>query len=371
MCRKVIEKVQFYHQSLFMIGILILHGMKSADIDVYGAWYLSVIALSCIGVKIVTTIYDRRELLWMLFLGGIAIYGFFINHSVTFVLSLFCILGVKGIELGPIFKWAFWSKLFIIPITVLLATMGIIENKLFPGLPKFIASENIYIHRDIYAYGYAHPNRLFFQIVTLALLALIVYGEIYSKWIWPISTLVIYCAYRILMCRAGWYIWLGICLLAIVNWSAGKIQLGELFHKLLCLTPLGVTTLAYFLMSQYHQGTAIGNKMNDILTRRLEWVHPYWPELYKHILPLNDVVNEDFTAVVFPFNFGLIVWGIAICAYMRMLFDFYKKNQWHYLLINVAMWIYSFSEYLPVGIASNIFLLCLGNVLYKKEKEAD
>lgn len=361
-----IKELQKYQELLFLIYIVILHGMRTLCIGFFDILWLSGLSLICLMLKFLITHYTKKELLWMVFFTLFAGLSFWANRDWTLLLTVFSIWGAKNVNLHRVFKWCLWSGVGILILRFSLVAVGIVDCGYSEGMPKYSAITGLWEKVNIPQLGFPHPNYAYMSVFMTVLLAVLCYGEKMRWWGYGGLTAVMYVMYKILYCRTGWYMWI-ITLVMIAFYEVIKrTKVKEWYLSLLCFLPLLFGIMSIVILYMLEAGNQFAVWINNCFTGRFAIaLNTCLPNLYGIIGNVPRTSNE-IGYVFFPYNYGWVVYIISIVVYMRSMWYMKRTGKDYACLVLAIVAGYFMGEAVPLSVGWNVALLLISTLLYRK-----
>ena len=315
-------------------------------------------------LKMAVTDFTLREIIVMavfILLLGINLLR---NGERTLVLTAMGIFGAKNVSLDKFFKYALWVKAVLTVGTLVLAAVGVIENRSW-NLPK---NGERY---DIYCYGYFHPNATFANIFVLLLLAIIVYKDKLKWYAYVIGTGIMLAAYKVLFCRTGLLVWGVLCLMVLGYRLAKHWKWEKIYMAILTAVPVILAALTLILPMWARANTTVNEKLNLYLTGRIRHINNTIDRI-KYLI-MGHVPREDFDSFYFHliYNYGWVLFVLCLVAYCAGIWYCNKKANFYGAIALSIMAVYGFMEQLPLSVLWNLPLLYLSWILFKEKEVTD
>lgn len=366
---KIRRKLAEYSEIWFLIYILITGGMRAIGRGVSDMLWLTGIAFLFLGIKLIVTDYSKKELFWMAAFGGLVILNFLINHERTLFLTMISIYGAKNVNLNKVFFYSLWSKLLLFGGQVVLVCLGVLEGGYSDGMPKYSILKGETAYYRVPCLGFTHPNYTYLSIIMIALLALMVYKE-RLKWIHlGIISAILLLFYKVLLCRAGWYIWIITLMIIAVYKLAEKLELKEIYVKLLCIIPALLAVFSVVIVILMAQGNMFAEWVNKCLTGRIA-IAASWclPDLFTLLANPVRTANE-IAYIQLPYNYGWVLYLFLLILYTKTMWIMAKQNEDYYVIVFAVISIYFIGEAVPVSVGWNTSLLLVSGLLFRKMGE--
>lgn len=366
---KVRKKLAEYSEVWFSIYILITGGMRAIGRGVSDMLWLSGIAFLFLGIKLIVTDYSKKELFWMAAFGGLVILNFLINHERTLFLTMISIYGAKNVNLNKVFFYSLWGKLLLFSGQVVLVCLGIIEGGYMEEMPKYSVLRGEWENYQIPCLGFTHPNYTYLSIIMMAFLVLLVYKE-RLKWIHlGIISVILFLFYKVLLCRTGWYIWLITLMIIAAYKLAVKLELKEIYVRLLCIMPVLLAVFSVVMVILMAQGNAFAGWVDKCLTGRIAIAASSCLSGLFTLLANPVRTANEIAYIQLPYNYGWVLYLFLIILYTKTMWIMAKQNGDYYVIVFAVISIYFIGEAVPVSVGWNTSLLLVSGLLFQKMGE--
>ena len=357
------KKLANYQEIFYLLFLLPMTGMNSMGINSDDRIYLYVFALATVFLllKMAVTDFTWREIVIMGVLTVLFGMNFLRNGEKTLILTVMAIFGAKNVNLDKVMKYALWEKAVLTVGTLTLAAAGVIENEIVT-LPK--SGEWI----EIPCYGYYHPNMTFANIFVILLLTIMVYQDKLKWYTYIIGTIILSIAYNVLICRTGILVW-GVLCFTIIGYKITKHFRKEmLYMKIFPVIPIavGVCTIIFPVIAK--KNVLFDEWINRVLNSRITFVNEAYGQIWNSVM--GQVSQKHFDNMYFDmlYNYGWILFGIGLVAYVVGMWYCNKKGQYYITIALATMAIYGYMELLPLSVLWNLPLAYLAQVLFRGEK---
>lgn len=360
------KKLGEYQEIYYLIFILAMTGLTSAGINSGYKIYKVVFAVVTLFLllKMAVTDYTWREILLMALVTVLLGINLLRGGEKTLILTAMGIFGAKNVSLEKVFKYAFWLKTTLTAGTMLLAAVGVIENREIL-LPKNL--ETVTLH----CYGYHTPNMAFANIFVILLLAVIVYRDKLRWYAYVIGTGIMLAAYRLFMCRTGIVAW-GILLLMVLGYRVIRRWKHEKAYMTLFVAIPVVLALLTLILPLWVRKDAVANQMlNYYLTGRIDLINPFYDNIKNAVWGNIPRIDFDISYFHVLYNYGWIVFVLWLVAYCAGMWYCNKKSNYYGTIGLGIMAVYGFMELLPLSVLWNLPLLYLAGILFREKRVTD
>lgn len=343
----------------FAVNILMKAFAYDHGDDIYQCFFI--FGMIFLGLKLVTTKYNLREVAWAAILGGVGLALSIITKQNTWLLLFLTIIGMKNCSFRLMIKLALYIRAFCAVVLVLGSTYGFYDmgDKTKPN----VAYEEI----PVYSFGLGEPNYAFLTIFILLLLLLYYNYEKLNQW-WFIGTMATaWIFYDLTFCRTGIIVFCFCWALIIFE----KFVKNEKWKAVLAYSvPVGAV-LSFLLMVFYNGANGVMARMNHYVSGRIYIMNSYYKNQGLAFYPRNQ---EYFYANYFglidnTYMFVLLYcgWAVAIFFFIlvcRTLYVLYRQKHYKELVMIATMALYAVLEQFVMNGFMNPFILLSAILLY-------
>lgn len=370
--RGLMEKIQVFikENDWEKIGVVAYYGyfainilMKAFAYDhgdsIYKYFFL--FAMVFLGIKLVTTRYTLREVIWAAVLAGVGLALAIITKQNTWLLLFATIIGMKNCRFDMLIKLALYIRVFCLAVLVIGSTFGVFEMG-FKTTPN--AS---YVEVPVYSFGMNEPNTAFLSVV-LALMLLIYYNyeKLNLKWFVGTSAVALL-FYEFTFCRTGiivfFFCWLLIACEKCVKSKRLKVVLA-------LSVPVGAL-FSLITMVLYNPGNPVMSMMNRFVSSRIYITNGYYKDQGISLIPrTQEFFYASYHGLIDnTYMFVLLYCGVAVALFFFVLvcmtlFKLYKMECYKELIMIAAMALYGVLEQFVMNAFMNPFILLCGMLLY-------
>ncbi len=362
---KLRQRLATYQEYFFLAGFLILFSLHSVGLGTTDVKWLAGIGLLLLGIKIVITDYTKRELLIIVAMILVGALPFVINSDKLLILTIVSVVAMKNCDYRKTFLYCAVSRAVLMVGKIGLVEVGIIPNDYNGSLSKYnflTKTNSIY---EIPNYGYSHPNYLYLGAVSVALL-IVVLMQKKAKWYLLVTiTLGLYGLYRIVYCRTGFAIWLGILMMIIVYRILEKNpKVVKGYMRLLGSIPV-LLAIATVVISHYQDlNKNWAQWINMLFNGRFQrWTWQTKP-LYQMVLPQVPWKKLDNGYIYQWYNYGWLIMLLIICWMLYCSFLLIQKKLYYEMLMIAATTGYLIGEVMPFSTTWNPCVLFLAIGIY-------
>lgn len=359
-------KLKYYGEYCYLIFIFIMSccaglGFSSSEVRYLVLFFISSAFLL---IKLVSTDYTKRELVWMISLTIAVGLVFLVNRQKTLIITLMAVCGTKNVNLIKIFKVMFYSR-FVCTIAVLLFILiGVIPNTSFE-LPK--AGELI----TVYSYGYGHPNTFFINIFILVLLLIMIYKEKLKWYLYIILTAALFVAHKLVMSRTGWYLYLLLCVLLLLYHVIKKKSYKKYITKMFICLPVGICLISFFVPFMYKNQNSFAIWLNQFVTGRIFLMSEAFSNIPFSLFGYKDVYILDNAYMNLMLNYGVVCLVLYVCFITFTMVALRKRNCEYELIIMGVTALFAFMEVAPLHVFWSPCLLYMSILLFRPNGAAE
>ncbi len=359
------KKIAQYQEIFYLLYILPMVGLISAGFNSEDRFYRIVffVATFFLLIKMAVTDFTRREILWIAVITLLLGLNFLKNGEKTLIMTAMGLFGAKNVSLEKVFRSSFWLKLVLTAGTLSLAAAGIIENKM-TVLPKNG------VDYTLYCYGYLQPNATYANLFVLFFTAVLVWKDKLKWYAYIGFTLILWAAYKVLMCRTGFLVWLVFMLIILAYKLSCRMKFNKIYMFLVFLIPSIVAFLSFLLPLIGMYNAAFLETIDFYLTGRIWHLIQGWNHLDSLFLgrSLREPFDNSYYQLVV--NYGWIISAFCFVAYLRAVCLCIKGKRDYEALALSVMSIYGFMEFWPLSVGWNVSLLLLAPILFGTKSRA-
>ena len=364
------QKLQPHSELVYMCAVVLLCAIRSVGLGSKEAGVLTAIALLAVLYKIVLTDYTKKELIVGAILFGLLGYALVVNGDKMLLMSMIVIWGAKNTDIKRTLLWCLIVRVPLMVCRILLAVTGVLpgsEEELLKTNPYAGVSEYMII-RD---YGFFHVNYLYLALVSVGFLLILYLEQMEAENKWKfllaitIYTGVLYVAYKVLVCRTGFFLWLAIYVLVVVtefikpNKTILNVWLG-----LLCATPAVLLIACVVLAIIRSTNLPFVYRYDALFSGRFQRFVPYVMDIWKHPVTGGEFVKLDNGYFYCLYNCGFLVMGMLLFYLIKAMMRFKKSHAYLALLVAVGVSGYMVGEATPWSVAWNPAVLLLAYGLF-------
>ncbi len=341
----------------FAVNILMKAFAYDHGDDIYK--YFFIFGMFFLAIKLVTTKYTLREVLWAAILIGVALPLSIITKSNTWLLLFLTIIGMKNCSYQILIKIALYIRVFSVSVLVLGSTFGVYD------IGYKTTPDTAYVEIPVYSFGMGEPNYAFLCVFLTMMLLLYYNYERLNKWWFLGTSAVAFLFYELTFCRTGIAVFF-FCWGLIVFEKCVKNKKAKFILAL--SVPVGAL-FSFCTMVIYNADNPVLKLLNHYVSGRIYIMSSYFRD---QGLALYPRTQESFYASYYglidnSYMFVLLYcgWIVAIffLALMCMtLFRLYKQGHFKELVMIGTLALYGVLEQFVMNGFMNPFIL-LGAVL--------
>ncbi|CDB16986.1 putative uncharacterized protein [Clostridium sp. CAG:221] len=323
---------------------------------------ITIIAFIMLLIKLVITKYTKKEIIICIVLIAIGIMSCLSSGREGVLLTIITIIGLKKIPYRRVLYLAFIIRSFIFTALITLSLSGIIENVTINHWRDGVGIVSRY------GLGYEHPNLLHTNLFILIILFIYIFYEKLNV-ICYISILVInWIIYSFSVSRTGLFaIILAVLITALLK---RKLISKKIFYSI-CKMVIPLCVLFTILTSLGYDKFNIIKNLDRLLSGRIYYSSYFlqnykWNGFGRSLSGDKNLLDNGY--VVLIINYGIIIFGLYIFGYYKIIKKFIVHNMDKELLMIILFSIYGITEgYIP-NIFMNLSLIFLSGVIFIENK---
>jgi hypothetical protein len=358
-------KMAQYQEIYYLIFIIITGGIASAGGTAGGSIRQYVVYKMLLAVmvifwllKMIVTDYTVSEILIMAATTVLLALNYMNNGASLLIKGAMVIFAAKNVEIKKVFKVSLYTKLLATICVFAGVFLGLIENVSIL-LPKHG------VMKEIYCYGYTHPNITFYNWFSIAVIAILVFQEKMKWYVYVIVSLLLAVIYKYTVCRTGIMVWAVLCLMLIAHRLTVDKKIGKLYRLILTTVPVLVCIFTFILIIVCRYNEILNAKFNLYFTNRIYLMDREIDNMGFNIL--GEAVQKPFDNMYFYilYNYGWLVLLLIVLAYTLTMLYCLRKKLYYELIVLAAMSIYGFMEVQPLSAPRNITMIYFSYIMYK------
>lgn len=352
-----IGTVAFY--GYFAINMLMKAFAYDHGDDIYK--YFFIFGMMFLAIKLITTKYTLREIIWAAILIGVGLVLSIITKSNTWLLLFVTIIGMKNCSYHSLIKIAVYIRVISLSILVLGSTF-----ELFDIGYKTTPDTN-YVEIPVYSFAMGEPNFAFLCVfLTILLLLYYNYEKLNKWWFWG-TTAVVFLFYELTFCRTGLVVFF-FCWALIIFDKCVKNDKAKFIFAL--SVPVGAL-FSFSTMVLYNAENPVMKLINHYVTGRIYIMNGYYTNQGLALYPRPQEVfyANYFGLIDNSYMFVLVYcgWIVAIFFFVLMcltLLRLYKKRCYKELVMLGTLALYGVLEQFVMNGFMNPFILLGAILLY-------
>lgn len=361
-----------YTENIFLLGLAILVFAKFLGLS-FEDWFYklcTLMSLFCLGIKIMTTKYTKKEILNIVLLMLFAVLTLYVSGRPALPMSIIVLIASKGININRFIKVFKTSGVTGFLAVILSCALKIIPNTVI-YMDRVSHIGTTLIKR--YSLGYYHPNATY--IYFFILLCLHFYNktekEVNNKENF-ILILLTFILYKLTLSRTGLICCLSLILLIVIHKSL-KRKMSTKIYKLISFLPILIGVGIIILSLSYTEHNVIMSYINKLLSGRLYYNKIFLLDNTIPIIGINmDILNEsvlflDSSYILTYFSHGIIFYFIFLFGYVKLLYNSFG-NKKHPLqgYCMIILLFYCITEYFITNIFINFTLIHFKKFIFEQ-----
>lgn len=320
-------------------------------------------------LKVFTTKYTLREIVWAALIAGIGLALAIITKQNTWLLLFATMIGMKNCKFDTLIKIAVYIRVISLCILVFGSYVGFFDigYKTTPNAS--------YVEIPVYSFAMSEPNTAFLTVfLTLMLLMYYNYEKLDKRWFIGTSVVAII-FYELTFCRTGIIVFFFCWFLIVFE----KYMKDKRMKFILALSvPVGAL-FSFATMVLYNPGNKIMVLMNRFVSSRITITNGYYLDQGISLFPRpQELFYASYHGLIDnTYMFVLIYCGAIIALFFfalvcMALFKLYKMGCYKELVMIATMALYGVMEQFIMNAFMNPFILLCGILLYPgliKERE--
>lgn len=352
------------------IGVVAFYGyfainmlMKAFTYDHGDKIYLFffLFAMAFWAIKIVTTKYTLREIIWIAILMGLGLALSIITKQNTWLLLFMTIIGMKNCRFRALIQLAVYIRVISLVILVFGSAFGVYD------IGRKTTPNTSYVEIPVYSFAMNEPNTAFLAVfLTLVLLLYYNYEKLNARW-FVCTSVVAFVFYEFTFCRTGiavfFFCWALIVFEKLVKEPKYKFILA-------CSVPVGAV-FSFCTMVLYNAGNPVMKLLNHLVTGRIYIMNGYYIDQGLSLLPrAQEVFYASYHGLIDnTYMFVLIYCGVIVAFFFlwlvqKSLWRLYKQGNYKELVMIASLALYGVLEQFIMNAFMNPFILLCGILLY-------
>ncbi len=349
--------VAFY--GFFAINILMKAFSYDHGDNIYK--YFFVFGMAFLAVKLATTRYTLREVIWVAILLGLGLVLSVITKSNTWLLLFLTISGMKNTSFRVLARFALYIRAFSMTLLVAGSYFGVYDMG-FKTTP-----DTRYVEIPVYSFAMSEPNTAFLAVfLTLELLLYCNYEKLNKWWFFGTSAVALL-FYKWTFCRTGiavfFFCWALIILEKLVK--SRKIK-----FLLVLSVPVGAL-FSFVMMVLYDAGNPFMKLMSHLVSGRIYIMNGFYRQVGLSLFPrTQELFYANYYGLIDnAYMFVLLYCGVIVAALFfagvcASLFYLWRRGHYRELVMITGMALYGVLEQYVMNGFMNLFILLCGILLY-------
>ena len=294
--------VAFY--GFFAINILMKAFSYDHGDNIYK--YFFVFGMAFLAVKLATTRYTLREVIWVAILLGLGLVLSVITKSNTWLLLFLTISGMKNTSFRVLARFALYIRAFSMTLLVAGSYFGVYDMG-FKTTP-----DTRYVEIPVYSFAMSEPNTAFLAVfLTLELLLYCNYEKLNKWWFFGTSAVALL-FYKWTFCRTGiavfFFCWALIILEKLVK--SRKIK-----FLLVLSVPVGAL-FSFVMMVLYDAGNPFMKLMSHLVSGRIYIMNGFYRQVGLSLFPrTQELFYANYYGLIDnAYMFVLLYCGVIVAA---------------------------------------------------------
>lgn len=323
--------------------------------------YFFAFGMLFLAIKLVTTKYTLRELLWAAILVGIAVSLSIITKSNTWLLLFLTIIGMKNCSYRNLIKIALFIRVFSVCVLVLGSTFGVYD------IGYKTTPDTSYVEIPVYSFAMGEPNYAFLCVFLTMLLLLYYNYDKLNKWWFLGTTAVALLFYKLTFCRTGIAVFF-FCWLLILFEKRVKNKKAKFILAL--SVPVGAL-FSFCTMIIYNAENPLLKRLNHYVSGRIYIMSSYFND---QGLALYPRTQESFYASYYGLIDNSYMFVLLYCGWIVAIFfmglmcwtllRLYKRECYKELVMIGTLALYGVLEQFVMNGFMNPFILLGAILLY-------
>ena len=361
---KKIGIVSFY--GYFAINILMKAFAYDHGDNIYK--YFFVFGMFFLAIKLISTQYTLREILWAAILMGVSIPLSIITKSNTWLLLFLTIIGMKNCDYHKLIKIAVYIRCISVCILVLGSAFGVYD------IGYKTTPDTNYVELPVYGFGMGEPNYAFLSVFLTILLLLYYNYEKLNKWwfIWTSAVALLF--YKFTFCRTGIAVFFFCWGLIIFE---KKVKNDKQKFILTLSIPVGAL-FSFGTMLTFNSSNPVLKLLNHFVSGRIYIINSYFKDQGLALLPRPQeifyasyygLIDNSYMFVLIYCGWIVAIFFLALLCLMQ--WKLYKYRKYKELVMIAALALYGVLEQFVMNGFMNPFILLGAVLLYPDFMQTD
>ncbi len=317
--------------------------------------------MSFLAVKLMTTKYTLREVIWVAILAGVGLGLSVITKQNTWLLLFATIAGMKNCRFETLAKIALAIRTVSLSLLVAGSYFGVYDIG-FKTTP-----DTKYVEIPVYSFAMNEPNTAFLAVfLTLGLLLYCNYDRL-NRWWFLGTSAVALLFYQFTYCRTGVAVFFFCWALIILE----KLVKSRKIKFLLVLSVPAGALFSFVTMVLYDAGNPFMKLMSHLVSGRIYIMNGYYKELGISLIPrTQELFYANYYGLIDnTYMFVLLYCGVFVALFFFVtvcvtLYRLWKRGNYKELVMITGMALYGVLEQYVMNGFMNVFILLCGILLY-------
>lgn len=326
------------------------------------------LALACLGLKVLLTRYTMREFLILYVLLAVSAVCWLKVGEKNIMFITLTIWGMKNCSFRSLLKSTVLIRVLGTLFMILLSCSGLMD------IQSSIDMGTDFSEYKVYAFGYVKSNAAFYTVfVALVVILYLNYRKL-NLWYFLGSMALCFAAFQATFCRTGVIVFCGLWALIILD----KLTRSKKYYRLISYSTAGLFLLSLLAMVTYRISNPTMFKINRMFNGRIEISNNYYKNVGISLFPKdaqifwdNNYTTMDNLYVYLFISCGLIVSCLYIYFATRSQLALWRSGHTVEIIFFTTFAVYALLEQSPFNPVLNPFILLLGNLVYRDFRIGD
>lgn len=324
---------------------------------------ITLVILALFALKIFTSKFNKKEIIFIAFLGVINIYTSVVLDNFMFLINFLAMISLKDMDIKKIVKIDLYVKLLFLLVNSLVYLYDYNFN--------FEKVVNTFVYTS--AYGarhslyFSHPNNACGVAVWFAIDALYVYGKKSKSFILSLILVGIFAYFTVSRTSILIFVLFLILMLILKNKKARKLTI-KILPWLVEIFML-ITIILSVVPSILNNPSFI-HKLDVILSRRISYSNMAYKMYGAHLFANKSTVTLQEGLIIDNFYMRCLVsYGVMIVVTLMMLYKKIPKNINKLEIAILSIFpLYLFSELFCFNVGRSVVLLIIADIIFNSKK---
>ena len=361
---KELGVIAFY--GYFAINVLMKAFAYDHGTEIYKLFFLC--AMPLLAIKILTTKYTLREVIWMALLIGLGLMLSVITKQNTWLLLFMTIIGMKNCDFRVLVHLAVYIRVLSLAILVIGSSCGALD------IGYKTTPDTSYVEIPVYSFAMREPNTAYLAVfLTLMVLLYDNYEKLNYKWFLGTSVVALI-FYEFTFCRTGitvfFFAWILIIFEKLVKDKKKKVILAM-------SVPVGAV-FSLVTMWFYNGSNSLMHLINHFVSGRIYIMNSYFKDQGLSLIPrTQELFYASYHGLIDnTYMFVLLYCGVIVALFFFVMVSWtlirlYRLGHYKELVFIAAMALYGVLEQFVMNGFMNPFILLCGILLFPGILKAD